>query len=400
MSFTDAQITAALAQSAGNKAKAARQLGMSVSTFKDRLSRIGQTSKGPTIISQDVNEQLRVLERKLREIEHDNLTTSAIRQYIFGLSQTQPSQPLWLNDRASFPYKHGVPVLFLSDLHHGEVVFPEQVFHCNEFNSEISKNRIYTVIDTSIHLAHEVLAEPKFPGVVLVLGGDNINGDIHEELMIGSDQRIMGQTIEIADVLDASIRKLLSVYERVFIVGVAGNHGRTTRKPMAKFYAETNYDWLVYQMLERFLREPVEKGRIQFLTPPARDVTFKIAGRRFRLTHGDQFRGGDGMIGALGPIMRGDKKKRTMAGTLPTDNENYDTLMLGHFHQLFQNQNLIINGSTKGYDEYALSNNFAYEPPQQAFFLVHEKYGINHFMPVLADEPKMVREQNWIEVLK
>lgn len=29
----------------------------------------------------------------------------------------------------------------------------------------------------------------------------------------------------------------------------------------------------------------------------------------YLLTHGDQFRGGDGVIGALGPIIRGDHKK-------------------------------------------------------------------------------------------
>lgn len=388
----------ALKSAGGNASQAARDIGLSRATFRCRLGQ-EQAGKAPTIVSRDITDQLRAAERKLREIERDNLSTHAIRQYIFGLSTSQPSQPRWVNDRKIAPYEHGVPMLMLSDLHHGEVVFPEQVFGCNEFNSEISKRRIYNVVDTSISLAHNVLREPKFPGAVLILGGDNINGDIHEELQIGSDKRIMAQTIEIADILHACIQKLMKAYGQVEIVGVAGNHGRSTRKPMAKFYAETNFDWLVYQMLERFLKSDVEAGRLHFNTPPARDVTFKVAGRRFRLTHGDQFRGGDSIIGPLGPITRGDNKKRAMAQTLPTDVEVYETLMLGHFHTLYQNAGLIMNGSTKGYDEYGLANNFKFEAPQQAFFLVHEKYGINHFMPVLADEPGEKQAKHWVEVL-
>lgn len=404
MTVSDETIKAKLAANNGNVLRTAKDLNIPRSTLRDRIAGLDvKKAAAPTIVGTDnsIRDQLREAERKLREIERDNLTTHAIREYIFHLGQSQPTQPRWLNERSEERYTHGIPTLFLSDLHHGEVVFPEQIFHVNQFDHDISRKRIYTVADKSIMLAHSVLKDPKFPGCVLVLGGDNINGDIHEELMIGSDRRIMVQTIDIADILHQVILKLIAAYGKVFVVGVAGNHGRSTRKPLAKFYAETNFDWLVYQMIERFLSAQVQAGQVQFCTPPARDVTFKVAGRRFRLTHGDQFRGGDGIIGPLGPITRGDNKKRTMASTLPTDVEDYDTLMLGHFHQLYQNQKLIINGSTKGYDEYALANNFAYEPPQQAFFLTHHKYGINHFMPVLAEDPKkMVHDKHWVEVLK
>jgi hypothetical protein len=394
--------TDALRGANGNASAAAKAIGLTRGGFRSKLEQEqrGKATEAPTIIKRDLLGELAQAERKLREIEKDNLTAHAVRQYIFNLAQSNPTQPAWVNERTKFKYTHGVPTLFLSDLHHGEVVDPAQVFNCNEFDSKISERRIRHVVDTSIMLAHDVLREPKFPGCVLVLGGDNINGTIHEELVIGSDKRIMAQTIEIADILNGCVNKLIAAYGKVSIVGVAGNHGRTTRKPMAKFYAETNFDWLVYQMLERFNQRAIAEGKLHFLTPAARDVTFKIAGRRFRVSHGDQFRGGDSIIGCLGPITRGDNKKRAMAQTLPTDAEVYETLMLGHFHTLYQNAGLIINGSTKGYDEYGLSCNFKYEPPQQAFFLVHENYGINHFMPVLADAAKFApKSKHWVEVL-
>jgi hypothetical protein len=242
-----------------------------------------------------------------------------------------------------------------------------------------------------------VLNDPQYPGFVLKLAGDNINGIIHEELMIGSDRRFMEQIIEISDALHAVIMKFVNIYGRVYVVGVPGNHGRTTRKPMAKFNAATNADWLVYQMLERFLMPLVASGKVVFNCPPARDVTYKVAGHRFRLTHGDQFRGGDSVIGFLGPVTRGNKKKQSVALSLPGDSEHYDTLEFGHFHQLHMTRTLIANGSIKGWDEYAMSSNFSYEQPAQALYLTHAKYGINHFMPVLADEkPDLSTNPAWV----
>jgi hypothetical protein len=392
--MNDHQATLAAWEANGCNARAtARALNLHRSTFRDRLQRALELQKkggveAPTIKVAAIHQQLRDAERKIAEVERENLTTAQVREYIFGLAEWKPKTPEWVNNRRDFPCHHGVPTLFLSDLHQGEVVDPDKVFGANEFNSKISERRIKRVIDSTINLTYGVLKDPRFPGIVLALGGDNINGIIHEELVIGSDRAIMPQTMDIADILHACILKLLKHYGKVFIPAVAGNHGRNTRKPSYKFYAETNFDWLVYQMLERFFQKEIAAGQVVFLAPAAQDVTFIVAGRRFRLSHGDQFRGGDGIIGPLGPITRGNNKKRSMALSLPTDAEQYDTLMVGHFHQLYQSHKLIINGSTKGYDEYALNHSFEYEPPQQALFLTHEKYGINHFMPVLADDPR------------
>lgn len=337
-------------------------------------------------------DKLSRLQRELDEARRASLEAEEIRAGIFELADHDPREPDWTNDRKEFPYRHGIPGLLLSDIHLGEKVFPDQVFHVNDFDTQICHNRIRTVADRTIYLTHSILRDPQYPGIVLKLGGDMINGIIHEELQIGSDKRFMEQIIEIADAIHAVILKFIKVYGRVYVVGVPGNHGRSTRKPMAKFNAATNADWLVYQLLERFLLPAVSAGKVFFNCPPARDVTYKVAGRRFRLTHGDQFRGGDGVIGFLGPVTRGMKKKQSMALSLPTDSEHFETLEMGHFHSLHMTHNLIVNGSIKGYDEYALSNNFTFELPQQALYLTHERYGINHFIPVLADEPPVLSE--------
>jgi len=101
------------------------------------------------------------------------------------------------------------------------------------------------------------------------------------------------------------------------------------------------------------------------------------------LTHGDEFRGGDGMIGALGPIVRGDHRKRSRSGQI---DQGYDVLLVGHFHQLIQLQRLIVNGSLKGYDEFAWRCGFGYERARQALWITHPEHGITFSMPVNVDD--------------
>jgi hypothetical protein len=113
------------------------------------------------------------------------------------------------------------------------------------------------------------------------------------------------------------------------------------------------------------------------------------------LSHGDQFRGGDGMIGALGPIIRGDHKKRSRNAQIDLE---YDTLILGHWHQYIHMRRLIVNGSLKGYDEYAYGNNYPFEPPTQALWMTHPKYGITYRAPVYVDRLREPPKTAWVSV--
>ena len=101
------------------------------------------------------------------------------------------------------------------------------------------------------------------------------------------------------------------------------------------------------------------------------------------------------MIGALGPIIRGDHKKRSRNAQISME---YDTLLLGHWHQYIHLTRLIVNGSLKGYDEYAYTNNFPFEKPQQALWLTHPKYGITYRMPVFVNREQPSKPTQWISV--
>jgi hypothetical protein len=66
----------------------------------------------------------------------------------------------------------------------------------------------------------------------------------------------------------------------------------------------------------------------------------------------------------------------------------YDHMMMGHWHQLTFGQAFTINGSLKGYDEYASVSNFAFEPPQQALVVITPQHGITWRVPVFCMDRK------------
>ena len=103
------------------------------------------------------------------------------------------------------------------------------------------------------------------------------------------------------------------------------------------------------------------------------------------------------MIGALGPIIRGDHRKRSRNGQIDL---SYDVMICGHWHQYMHLTRLIVNGSLKGYDEYAYTNNFGFEQPQQALWLTHPKHGITFRMPVYVDRDRAAPKTAWVSIPK
>lgn len=395
--LTDEECFAAVTafkEAGGNQERAADILSISRSGIQHRLRQARKRGLVPK--SDDaaiLKERNRALEALLKDRQQEELTAENIRRAILNISKQTPSPPEWLvRTPKNIRSATGAPTLFLSDLHWGEVVDPSQVAGMNEYNIEIAQRRLRTCVETAIDLLKNHMVRPRYPGIILALGGDMVTGDIHEELTATNEMEIMPTFVDLFGVMIWAIDVLADQFGAVFLPCVTGNHGRNTKMIRAKGRNFTSFDWLLYVMLERHF---AGDKRVSFCIPNGSDALYRVYGHRYLLTHGDQFRGGDGMIGPLGPITRGDHKKRSRNSQVGQD---YDTALMGHWHTLMQLRKFMVNGSLKGYCEYAYVNNFPFEPPAQALWMTHPEHGVTFSMPVYVERKKGKTEQQWVSL--
>jgi hypothetical protein len=298
--------------------------------------------------------------------------------------------PTWCIDPGKSPSKSpGVPTLFLSDWHWGEVVDPKQVHGCNEYNVKLAEKRAKSVLEHAIELLTKHMVKPDYPGIVVALGGDMVSGSIHEDLLATNEMPPIEAVTHLHGVMVAFLEQMANVFGNVFVPCVTGNHGRSTLKMRSKDRHHTSFDWILY----KFLQEHFSKDkRIDFLVAEGPNAYYSVFGRRYLLSHGDAYRGGDGVIGIIGPLIRGDYRTRALYGQIEMP---YDTLAVGHFHQLIQTQKIIVNGSLVGYSEYALSRPLPFEEPKQALWITHPSHGLTFSMPVLAERGKVISRE-WV----
>jgi hypothetical protein len=327
----------------------------------------------------------RVMEVELSRAEH-------IAAVLAGLRATPFSIPDWILDTRSRAHGSSVIGSLVSDVHMGEKIASEEILGINAFDPDICRARMETYFNQTCTLGPIWSQGTELRGILLALAGDLISGNLHWELSVTNEGTSHEQLAAVVALLEAGLRLLLEVYPHVHVVGVPGNHGRTTIKPTAKLNAKLSYDILAISMLaERFRDNP----RVTWQFGQSTDQITPVFGRTILTTHGDKIgtRGGAGFAGPDLPIVRGAKKIREQQAAVGW---NHDLVQFGHYHWSTNpaNGRVLGNGSVPGYSEYASDLRAVVEPPQQWLYRLHSKWWMQERMPIqLADPtpPKMPR---------
>ena len=83
-----------------------------------------------------------------------------------------------------------------SDWHWGEVVDPKQIHNANMYNIQIAQDRAKRLVDRTILLCkHYVNSD--YPGIVVLMAGDMLSGDIHEELTMTNELTTMQALLDL-----------------------------------------------------------------------------------------------------------------------------------------------------------------------------------------------------------
>src|SRR3990167_1209216 len=184
------QAVDAVAKYDGNQVAAAKALGIVRSTFQGRLRealRLG-VKPGDRLPDPDDVQALKAKVKRLEVELHAHQKVDDQTEIIKGVIGNMARQveelnpPAFIVKPSSLHSRPGVPTLFVSDLHWGEVVQPAQINGVNEYNISIARRRMQVLAGSTAHLLRIISPKLDYPGIVIPLGGDMISGNIHDEL--------------------------------------------------------------------------------------------------------------------------------------------------------------------------------------------------------------------------
>ncbi len=377
---------------------AARALGLSESTLRGRyhaaLTRYGLDPiltpvKGQhaafeqaTPVTRREAHDSAFWQKQALALKQELAKVEMVAEEVAGLRGIDIEIPDWLLDTHSSTARAVVGCL-ISDVHAGEVVDPDEILGLNEFNPEICRRRLRRYFSAAATIGRRWGADCTLDGALVVLAGDLISGDIHEELRITNALTAHEQVSLVVEEITSGIRHLAGIYGRVHVVSVPGNHGRTTHKPTAKLYSRLSYDTLAASMIRDRL---LDDGRFTWQISASRDAIVPVYGRDIFINHGDGMGSGGGMgfIGPMAPIVRGTKKVEAQQARV---NRRPSLILHGHYHTSGQPGPVLSNGSVPGYTEYGNGLRASVEPPQQWLFLLHSKWGLRERVEVQLEDP-------------
>ena len=312
-------------------------------------------------------ELIKSLSSAQREIAQLNLRLDET----LGLVNTPVEVPEWtLPEKDDKTVSDNIPVLLVSDFHYGETINPKEVPDGNCYSTNVAKARWDRLINNTILKTRTKGKSCK--GIVVCFLGDDISGDIHDELKETNDKTPIDACMDVAALKVKMLKAFEQEYGKVWAISVMGNHGRTTKKPQSKGISEHNYDSLITAMVQKQLED---NRNISFYTPKSGEAYFELCGCNFLATHGDRIgsRGGQGFIGCSATIARGQHKTRQSYAQI---GKPIDWLLIGHFHTPILLEHTIANGTTVGYSQYARDLRLEPSLPSQTLFYVDETYGV------------------------
>lgn len=323
---------------------------------KRKMARVSKTAPVPVVSTPPTKEQIKAVTDKEKDTLRKELET------LKSIHATTPANLL----PGSNINGTAIACAILSDWHVEERVDKDKVHGLNEYNPAIAKQRAHQAFRSILRLTN-IYAEPShIDTIYLALIGDLITNYIHEEL---AETNYMGPALAASLALQLcvdGITFLLNNSEYKLIIDcVPGNHGRMTQKRRIANATETSLETFLYQNLaNHFSYEP----RVEIRVANSKMLYRQFFGKfTMRLIHGDDISYGGGIGGITIPIRKKlaawDKGVRA------------DLTVMGHFHQLINGGDFIVNGSLIGYNEYAQAIGASPEEPRQCFFLLHNRHG-------------------------
>lgn len=254
------------------------------------------------------------------------------------------------------------PVLLLGDIHGEEKVLLEGTNGLNEYNPEICERRLGRYSVNAPRLIEITSQDADIDQVILVILGDLINGNIHEENLENNAYLPMEAMLWMQSLVAGIIQKIKDKCDELkvplTIVCKTGNHARITDKTHISTEEGNNLEWLMYHELKLIFKD----SGINWIIDKSYLTYINVYGKDIRIHHGTAIKNGGGVGGVMIAIakanMRWDKGRKAFL------------TIMGHLHQRIHYLDTIMNSSVIGYNRFAIFIKADYEKPSQTYFTI------------------------------
>lgn len=263
-----------------------------------------------------------------------------------------------------------------SDWHVDEVVEKHIVNGLNQYNEHEAKHRCQTLFQNTIKLIETQRGAVDVPNLVLHLGGDFVGGYLHPELEQTNSMGPIEASMYALDLLISGIEYLLKFgkFKTIMVVTNRGNHGRLTKKMQFNNDHALNLETAIYTMLKKQFNG---EKRLSWFISESELNYLDVYGQTLRFFHGHQVKYMGGIGGLTIPLYKAIHRWNS------TKKAFYNFMCDKHTYSN-PTPDCQVNGSLKGFDAFAHSFGFAFQPPLQSFSLLDSKRGITIKAPIFC----------------
>ena len=291
------------------------------------------------------------------------LNESKITPFAVGVSKPSKIKPTAKKNHCE------IAALVLSDFHLSEVINDVEVNGVNKYNSIICANRLWEAIQSAVKIIKLHQSLYTIEELWIPLLGDLIAGTIHPELELSNDLSDPSAVVLCSRLLQIALLELKTLGIPIRLDCIVGNHSRTTLKMPTKRVWQTNYDWLIYEVVSDYFKDDPQ---INFNIHTGYISIVKKYGFNFALLHGIDVK--VNKTEALEDRIRAifdDKAYRDSAGLT---GQTFDQIIIGHLHTPTLTEKLIVNGSILGQSELGVAWRLRPVSAQQILFGISSKH--------------------------
>lgn len=260
-------------------------------------------------------------------------------------------------------------VAIITDTHSDEYVNPAEMEGMASHTWETHTQRMALFADKVIEITNIMRESASVPNLAIWLLGDFFIGQIHAEEGAYGETMTMPQALPAeGQVLADTIMRMARGFDKVRVVGICGNHGRNTHKPVFKMTADRNWDMSVYLIAQQIARA---QENAEWVLPKSIMHVEDVMGWKELLTHGNVAN-----VTHRTPYFGIEDSFFKQRDARRKTTQDFDHVWVGHFHHEFTLRGFIRGcPSMIGANQFSQYKMHCASAAQQRLVMFTEKHG-------------------------